>query len=114
MAKLSAEFQLNLRNLQNTLLNIVDNAKATEFVLLESFGETGQTIIVLEELTAIAQQASNLYVQISRLLLRTAEIQPVITPDMLNLLIEKVATIQNRIPALEQSIQEVKSEWNLT
>jgi hypothetical protein len=113
MAQISAEFQSNIRNLQQNLLDIVDNAKATEFILLERFGENNQTIIVLEELTAIAQQASDLYIQISRLLLRTAEIQPSITSDMLSLLIEKVAIIENRVPALERSIREVKSDWNL-
>lgn len=113
MAKLSDEFQLSLRNLQKTLLELVDRAKVTEFELLERFGENEQTIIVLEELTAIAVQAGELYVQISRLLLRTAEIQPVITADMLDLLIERTATIQNRVPALKRSIQEVKTEWNL-
>lgn len=114
MAKLSAEFQSDLRNLQKNMLNIVHNAKSTEFIILERFGEKERTIVVLEELTAIAQQAGDLYIQISRLLLRTAEIQPAITSALLNLLVKRVAIIHNRIPALEQSIQEVKFDWNIT
>ena len=62
MARLSAEFQSNLRNLPKNILDIVDHAKATEFELLERFGENEQTIIVLEELTAIAQHSGDLYV----------------------------------------------------
>ena len=46
--------------------------------------------------------AGELYVQMSRLLLRTAEIQPSITPDMLGLLTDRVATISNRVPAKDK------------
>ncbi len=113
MAKISPELKLNLTNLQKTLLDIVDEAKAAEFLLLERFGETNETIIALDELTAISQQAADLYIQISRLLLRTAEIQPAITPDLLRLLEERIATIDNRVPALERSTQEIKTDWGL-
>ena len=102
MAKISIEFQSTIRNLQQALLYIVDDAKAIEFILLERYGETEQTIVVLDELSAIAQQAGELYVQMSRLLLRTAEIQPSITPDMLGLLTDRVATISNRVPAKDK------------
>ena len=102
MAKISIEFQSTIRNLQQALLYIVDDAKAVEFILLERYGETEQTIVVLDELSAIAQQAGELYVQMSRLLLRTAEIQPSITPDMLGLLTDRVATISNRVPAKDK------------
>ena len=114
MAKINREFKSSLENLQQSLLNIVNDARLVEFILLERFGETNQTIVALDELTAIAQQSAELYVQISRLLLRTAEIQPTITPDMLVLLTERVATIVNRVPALERSIQEIKADWGLS
>lgn len=113
MAKISPELKLNLTNLQKILLDIVDETKAAEFLLLERFGETNETIIALDELTAISQQAADLYIQISRLLLRTAEIQPAITPDLLRLLEERIATIDNRVPALERSTQEIKTDWGL-
>ena len=113
MAKISPELKLKVANLQQTLLNIVDEAKAAEFLLLERFGETNETIIALDELTAISQQAADLYIQISRLLLRTAEIQPAIMPDMLRLLADRIATIENRVPALERSTQEIKIDWGL-
>ena len=114
MARISSEFQSTLGNLQQALLYIVDDAKSVEFILLERYGETEQTIVVLDELSAISQQAGALYVQISRLLLRTAEIQPNITPDMLGLLTDRVTAISNRVPALERSVQEVKADWGLS
>ena len=55
MAKISIEFQSTIRNLQQALLYIVDDAKAVEFILLERYGETEQTIVVLDELSAIAK-----------------------------------------------------------
>ena len=113
MAQISNELKSTLEKIQQNLLAIVDDAKAAEFHLLERDGETNQTIVVLDELTAIARQAADLYVQISRLLLRTAEIQPTITPDMLGLLTDRVATVFNRVPALERSIQEIKADWDL-
>ncbi len=113
MAKISNELKSTLVRLQHTLLLIVDDAKAAEFVLLKRYGETNETIVVLDELTAIAQQSSDLYVQISRLLLRTAEIQPIVTEDMLGLLTDRVETVSNRVPALDRSIQEIKSDWGL-
>ena len=54
MAQISNEFKLTLSNLQQALLYIVDDAKAAEFILLERFGETTETVIVLDELTEIA------------------------------------------------------------
>ena len=114
MARISSELQSTIKSLQQALLHIVDDAKAVEFILLQRYGETEQTIVVLDELSVIAQQAGDLYLQMSRLLLRTAEIQPNITSDMLGLLTDRVAKISNRVPALERSVLEVKVDWGLS
>lgn len=113
MARISAELMNNLVSLQRSLLENVNEAKLAEYLLLDSRGETDETISSLDELTAIALQAADLYSQISRLLLQISEIQPAITPAMLELLSERVSTIENRVPALEQSIKEIKLDWGL-
>ncbi|MEM8721149.1 MAG: hypothetical protein AAGE84_17930 [Cyanobacteria bacterium P01_G01_bin.39] len=113
MAKISAELMNNLVNMQKSLLESVNEAKLAEYLLLENFGETDETISSLDELTAIALQAAELHNQISRLLLQISEIQPVITPAMLKLLSERVSTVKNRVPALEQSVEEIKLDWGL-
>ncbi len=113
MARISAELMNNLVSLQQSLLENVNEAKLAEYLLLDSCGETDETISSLDELTAIALQAADLYSQISRLLLQISEIQPAITPAMLELLSERVDTIENRIPALEQSIKEIQLDWGL-
>ena len=113
MAKISSELMNTLINLQQLLLESINEAKVSEYSLLERFGETNETIISLDELTAIAQQSADLYTQLSRLLLQISEIQPAITPAMLKLLTDRVASIENRVPALQQGIREIKSDWGL-
>lgn len=114
MAKLSPETKTNLNNLTEQLLEIIDEAKKPEFLLLEEFGETNQTAIALDELTEIAQQANDLYSQISTLRIRIAEAQPMLSPDMLKLLTQRITAIQNRFPALERSTAEIKLDWGLS
>jgi hypothetical protein len=114
MAKLSPETQAVLHNLIEQLLEIIDEAKKTEFLLLEEFGETELTTIALDELAEIAQQANDSYSQISSLRVRIAEAQPILSPDMLRLLAQRVTTIQNRVPALERSTAEIKLDWRLS
>lgn len=113
MAKLPLEYRAVIWELKQRLLDIIDEAKAAEFNLLHSWGETDSTIIALEQLTEIAQQAVERFSQISILQIRIAESQPAAGADLLRLLDERVKTIQNRVVALERSTQEIKSDWNL-
>ncbi|MGK7878200.1 MAG: hypothetical protein AB4426_34310 [Xenococcaceae cyanobacterium] len=113
MVKLPTEVVETIWNLKRQLLDIVDEAKAAEFILLERFGETDRTIIALDELQDIAEQAADRFSQLSNLQLRVAQSQPTVAPDMLRLLTEETTTIQNRVPALERSIEEIKLDWSL-
>lgn len=113
MAKLSPELKTLLDHLQDRLLEIVNEAKALEFTLLQRFGETPATTRSLDELAEIAEQGGDFYSRITALILRVAESQPIISSDMERLLSSRIATLQARIPALERSIEEVKLEWRL-
>ena len=113
MAHLSPEIRTTIINLTEQILDIINEAKKAEFLLLERFGENETIVIALDELTEIAQQAADLYSQLSTLRVRISEAQPTIAPDMLKLLTERIATIQNRIPALERSTQEIKLDWGI-
>lgn len=46
-------------------------------------------------------------------MLRIADAQPPAPPDMLELVTEVIANTQQRLPALERSVQKIKSEWRL-
>lgn len=95
------------------LLELIDDAKSTEFIILVNFGENAQTIPTLEQLTEISEQARTRLSQLSTLHLRIAEVQPTIPSDLLRLTNEAITNINNRIPALERSLEEIKLDWRL-
>jgi hypothetical protein len=113
MAKLSPEIRAILSNQKEQLLDIIDRAKSLEFILLESVGENLETISTLEQLTEIANQSRTRLSQLSTLHLRIAEVQPIVSADLLKLMNEAITNIQNRIPALERSLEEIKLDWRL-
>ncbi len=100
MAKIPDELAETIWSLKHQLLKIVDAATSAEFILLD-------------ELKNVAERAAPWFSRLSNFQLRIAESQPVLSADMLNLVRQSIERIQVEIPAMEQSIQEVKNEWNL-
>jgi hypothetical protein len=113
MAKLSPDIRTTLSQQKEHLLDLVDEARSLEFLLLDSIGENLETISTLEQLTEIAEQARTKLSQLSTLHLRIAEVQPRISNDLLKLMNEAIANIESRIPALERSLEEIKLDWRL-
>jgi hypothetical protein len=113
MAKLSPEIRATLSHQTEQLLDIIHEAKRIEFIILESFGDNSQTILTLEQLTEIVEQARTRFQQLSNLRLRIAEVQLTISVDLLRLMNDAIVNIQSRIPALERSIEEIKLDWRL-
>jgi hypothetical protein len=113
MAKLSPEIRATLNQQKEQLLALIDEAKSLEFMLLDSIGENQETISTLEQLTEIAEQARTKLSQLSTLHLRVAEVQPIISNDLLKLMNEAISNIESRIPALERSLEEIKLDWRL-
>jgi hypothetical protein len=114
MAKLPSDVNETLWLLKKQLLIIVDKAKAAELALFEHLGETEDTIIVLDELSDIAEQAVTRFSQLSNLQIRMAEAQPTVSPDMLDLVTQSIIHIQQRVPALERSVEEIIIDWGLS
>jgi len=113
MAKFPHELAEIIWNLKRQLLEIVDAATAAELTPFELFGETSDTMPFLDELKSVAERATPWFSRLSNFQLRIAESQLTIPGDMLNLVNQSIARIQMEIPAMERSIQEVKTEWNL-
>ena len=113
MARLSPEIQVTLSRQKEQLLALIDEAKSLEFILLDSVGENQETVSTLEQLTEISEQARTKLLQLSTLHLRIGEVQPIISNDLLKLMNDAIANIQNRIPALERSLEEIKLDWRL-
>ncbi|MCL1463879.1 hypothetical protein [Argonema galeatum] len=113
MAKLPDELNETIWSLKRQLLDIADRAKAAEFIVLERFGETDRTISYLDELQSVAEQGIERFSQFSSIQIRIANAQLNVFPDILELVNRVVVNTQERIPALERSIQEIKTEWRL-
>jgi hypothetical protein len=113
MAKLSPEIRATLSQQKEQLLDLINEAKSLEFVLLDNVGENQETILTLEQLTEIAEQARTKLSQLSTLHLRIAEVQPTLSNDLLKLMNEAISNVESRIPALERSLEEIKLDWRL-
>ena len=66
----------------------------------------------MDELKSVSQSAASRFSQLSNFQIRIAESQPA-AADMLELVAQTIVRIQNRIPAWERSLQEVKIDWNI-
>lgn len=113
MAKFPTELAEVIWNLKRQLLDIIDISTAAELTLFESFGETTETILFLDELKSVAERAVPWFSRLSNFQLRIAETQPAIPADILNLVNQSIERIEIELPAMRRSIQEVKVEWNL-
>jgi hypothetical protein len=113
MAELPQDTAEIVWSLKRELLSFVNDATATEFAIFELFGENELTIVIFDELSSVKQKASDWFERLSSLQLRSADSQPMVSSDMLYLIERSVAQIQANLPAMGQSIQEVKQEWNL-
>jgi hypothetical protein len=114
MGKLSPETAQNIWDLQKQLLEIIDTAKTLELSLFESFGETDRSVIYLDELQSIAEQATERFSRFSTFQSRIANTQPPVPSDIIELVNKTIENTQQKIPALERSIQEIREEGELS
>jgi hypothetical protein len=113
MAKLSNDVSETIWRLKRKLADVIDNARSAEFSLFDTFGETERTIVYLDDLQSVAEQATERFSQFSSLQIRILNVQPRVPEDMLELVTQIIENTEARLPALEQSIQEIRTEWEL-
>lgn len=114
MANLPEEILAKVFELQKQLFQIINEATATDYNLTEQYGETFATLPELEELQNIRERARDAYTRLSRLLLNIGETQPVVNQSTIKLLYRAIEQANLTITALEVSIKEIKSNWNLS
>lgn len=114
MAKLDSETTEIINRLKQESLNIVDEASALEFKIFDRFGESEQTLLYMDEMKNVEEEASTLYSRLSTLHLQVSRSQPIATSATLGLMEQAIQQTLARIPALERSLQEVRMEWNLS
>ena len=114
MANLPEEILAKVFELQKQLFQIINEATATDYNLTEQYGETSATLPELEELQNIRERARDAYTRLFRLLLNIGETQPVVNQSTIKLLYRAIEQANLTITALEVSIKEIKSNWNLS
>jgi hypothetical protein len=113
MAKLGDETLITIFNIYRQLLELIHEAKATEYLILERFGETEATLIALEEIQNIVERMRNSYSRLNTLLLRIAEAQPVADTATLELLMKSIEQAQGNLASSLATIQESKRDTGL-
>ncbi len=114
MANLSEETLNKIFKLQKQLFHIINEATATEYGLLEQYGETSASLPELEELSNIRERARDAYTRLFRLSLNVAETQPIINSSKLELLYRAIEQADLTVDALAISIKEIKNNWDLS
>lgn len=134
MANLPNEMITTVLNLERRLLQLINQATAAGFIILEQHGETQGTITDLEILQNARERSTSYYTRLYRLLLQISQSQPVassvlksspsagVSPAVktrrlsaatLNLLAQSIEEIQAIADATEATIQEAKRDWNI-
>ena len=113
MAKLPEETVTTVFNLQRGLLELIDEATATDTAIFEYFGETEVTFTVLEQLQNAKQRLTDPYSRLCTLLLRIAELQPIAPAATLDLLAQTIEQGQAAVDASQASIQEAKRDLDI-
>ncbi|GBF81233.1 hypothetical protein [Aphanothece sacrum] len=113
MAKLPNEVQNTIFNLLQQIANQIEEASATEWTILERYGETAETISELDELQNVREKLTERYNGLNNLLLRILEIQPIPPQAMIDLLVKTIERGQITVNSAQASIIEVKKNWGL-
>lgn len=113
MAKLPDQTLATIFDLQRRLVELIDEAKATEFDLFERFGENEATLPELDQMQSSVERLRMPYSRLHTLALGIAEYQPIAPDAMLNLLAQTIEQTEALIGAVEASISETKQNWNL-
>ena len=113
MVKLPNQTLTTIFYLQRRLVELIDQAKATEFDIFEQFGENDATLPELEQMLRSVERLKMPYSRLHTLALRIAEYQPIAPDAMLNLLDQTIEQTEALISAVQASISETKKNWNL-
>ena len=113
MVKLPDDILSTIFTLQRRLVELLNETTATEYILMQRFGETEATLLELESLDHVKERLRTSYNRLYRLLQQVTESQPAATADTLNLLYRTIEQTEVAVDASAASIQEIKMDWNL-
>ena len=99
MAKLPQEVTEIIWTLQKKTWEILEEATATEYQLFSLFGETRETLIYLDEMKNVADEANSYRSRLLKVHYQIAIAQPMPSPDLLQFIEKSILKTQTRIPA---------------
>lgn len=98
--------------LQRELLELIYQATITDHAIFESYGETENTMVALEQVQNVKERARTYYTRLYRLLLQIYESIRVSSATM-ELLEQSLEETRAIIDAGKATIQETKRDFNL-
>ena len=113
MARLSEKTIIRVFNLQRQLLERIHEATATEFTIIEEFGETEATIDYFDQLQNARERADSYYSRLFTTLRQIYPAQPVASRDSLELLDRFIAEAEATVDAIEATVAEIRRDFNL-
>lgn len=114
MAELPEEIINTILNLQKQLLEQINLATQTEYILLEQFGETEATLREFDILQNARERADTYYSRFYVTLRRIYESQPYATRDILGMLERLINEAEATIEAVRATIEEIKRDFGLS
>lgn len=111
MAELPIETSEQIWHCQKRFLEIVSSARKLEYQIFRQFGENEQTTTSLEELNQVGIEGIERFQRLATIQIRVANEPQEISNDMLELIVSTINVSEQRIPALQRSIEEIKAEW---
>jgi hypothetical protein len=114
MAKLPDSTLTAIFVLQRQLAEAIAQTTDTEWILIQTFGETEETIPEFEELQNVRERLTSAFSRTHILLLRILEAQPIASYAMLELMSQAIDRGQVNLTACNASVQEIRRNWSLS
>ncbi len=112
MAYLPDEILAKIDTLQRQLLQLIHQTTITGYTILESYGETENTIVSLDQLQNVRERARAYYTRLYRLLLQIAE-SVIASSATMELLAQSMEETQSIIDAGKATVAETQIDFNL-
>jgi hypothetical protein len=113
VAKISKETIDKILELMGRLSVLIDSTSSTELSIFDTYGETNETIYVLEQLQNTKDKGTASYCRLSTLLLKVSEVQPSAPVAIIEMLIKAVEQAQATVDAGEATVKEARNDWSI-
>lgn len=111
--KLPQPLQQQLLQLLANLLELTDEAAASERALLDAFGESNETLGDLDALSSVRVAAQDGFRSLSNTMNALSVLEERCAGDTMKVLQQSYTRLEQRVPAFRRSIEEIRLTWGL-